>query len=99
MPLREAVSNRSLPISRGPSLAFPRVTLAQAYLYIEAAEGDELRAAVALATDRLDLEGSVGHRPDEAEVHHALFLLRRARGLPAPSFDWMRVELRTTLAA
>ena len=37
--------------------------------------------------------------PDDAEVHHALFLLRRARGLDAPSFDLMRVQLRRRLAA
>jgi hypothetical protein len=77
----------------------PRVTLTEALAYVEAACGDELRAAITLAEDRLELEGMSSTSPDEAEIHHALFLLRRARGLPAPSFDWMRVELRTTLAA
>jgi hypothetical protein len=33
------------------------------------------------------------------EIHHALFLLRRARGLDAPSFDLMRVQLRRRHAA
>jgi hypothetical protein len=36
--------------------------------------------------------------PDDAEVHHALFLLRRALGLPAPSFDSLRVALRERAA-
>ena len=36
--------------------------------------------------------------PDDAEVHHALFLLRRAQGLPAPSFDDLRVALRQRAA-
>ena len=31
-------------------------------------------------------------------VHHALFLLRRAQGLPAPSFDALRVQLRQRAA-
>jgi hypothetical protein len=45
---------------------------------------------------------NAGHRvlaPDDAEVHHAMFLLRRARGLDAPSFDSMRVQLRRRVAA
>jgi hypothetical protein len=62
------------------------------------AEGDELSAAFLLAQDRNHLAGEPGE-PDEAEVHHALFLLRRARGLNAPSFDLMRVQLRKLVAA
>jgi hypothetical protein len=67
-------------------------------LYLDSAEGDELSAAFALAKDRNLLDGDMGD-PDETEVHHALFLLRRARGLSAPSFDLMRVQLRRLVAA
>ena len=69
--------------------------LARAYMM--AAKGDELAAAIALATDRNKLDGS-SSPPDDAEVHHALFLLRRAQGLPAPSFDSLRVALRQRAA-
>ena len=75
-----------------------KVSLEQALVYLDAAEGDELTAAFALAQDRNILDGS-DDDPDEAEVHHALFLLRRARGLDAPSFDLMRVQLRERVAA
>ncbi len=78
--------------------SFPRITLTRAHLYLAAAAGDELRAAMTLAADRGELEGSCT-APDDIEIHHALLLLRRARGLPAPSFDAMRVELRAKLAA
>ncbi len=61
--------------------------------YLRAAQGDELAAAVALAEDRNILDGSV-EEPDDTEVHHALYLLRRTLGQDAPSFDAMRVELR-----
>ena len=74
------------------------VTLEQALAYLDSAEGDELSAAFSLAEDRNILDGGTGE-PDEAEVHHALFLLRRARGLSAPSFDLMRVQLRNHVAA
>lgn len=74
------------------------VTLEQALAYLDSSEGDELTAAFALAEDRNRLDGGKGP-PDEAEVHHALFLLRRARGLNAPSFDLMRVQLRRLVAA
>jgi hypothetical protein len=74
------------------------VTLEEALAYLDAAGGDELSAAFALATDRNWLDGS-SKTPDDAEVHHSLFLLCRARGLMAPSFDEMRVELRRRLAA
>lgn len=69
------------------------VSLDEARAYIDAARGDELEAAVALAMDRNELDGGSA-TPDETEVHHAFFLLRRARGLDAPSFDSMRVQLR-----
>lgn len=74
------------------------VSLEEALSYLDAAEGDELNAAYALAVDRNRLDGSSGP-PDDTEVHHALFLLRRARGLDAPSFDLMRVQLRQRIAA
>jgi hypothetical protein len=74
------------------------VSLEEALAYLDAAEGDELGAAFALATDRNQLDGS-SEAPDDAEVHHALFLLRRARGLEAPSFDLMRVQLKRRVAA
>ncbi len=76
----------------------------QARAYMLAANGDELAAALSLARDRNALDahtssmrGSV-NPPDDAEVHHALFLLRRAQGLPAPSFDSLRVALRQRAA-
>ena len=77
------------------------VSLEEALGYLDSAEGDELAAATALARDRNLLDGSSTSetQPDDAEVHHALFLLRRARGLTAPSFDLMRVQLRQRVAA
>ena len=75
------------------------LSLEHALVYLDSAEGDELTAAFALAEDRNRLAGDTDDRePDEAEVHHALFLLRRARGLNAPSFDLMRVQLRKLVA-
>jgi hypothetical protein len=74
------------------------LSLEQALAYLDSAEGDELSAAFALAKDRNLLDGDTDE-PDEAEVHHALFLMRRARGLNAPSFDLMRVQLRRLVAA
>jgi len=74
------------------------VSLGEALGYLDSAEGDELAAAFALAKDRNQLDGT-NKEPDDAEVHHALFLLRRARGLSAPSFDLMRVQLRSHVAA
>ncbi|HEY8089152.1 MAG TPA: hypothetical protein VIF09_14940 [Polyangiaceae bacterium] len=70
----------------------------EAAAYLEHTSGDELDAAYALACDRNRLDGSIAP-PDDAEVHHALFLLCRARGKLAPSFDQMRVELRRRVAA
>jgi hypothetical protein len=74
------------------------VTLEEALAYLDDSNGDELGAAYALAMDRNRLDGSAA-APDDTEVHHALFLLRRARGLEAPSFDLMRVQLRRRPAA
>jgi hypothetical protein len=74
------------------------VSLEEARAYLDASGGDELDAAYALACDRNRLDGSTA-LPDEAEVHHAFFLLCRARGMHAPSFDEMRVELRRRVAA
>jgi hypothetical protein len=88
-----------LTSSRGPIItSLESLSLEQALSYLDEAEGDELSAAFALAKDRNLLDGGSGE-PDEAEVHHALFLLRRARGLDAPSFDLMRVQLRRLVAA
>ncbi|MCA9583803.1 MAG: hypothetical protein KC657_00420 [Myxococcales bacterium] len=74
------------------------MSLEEALAYLDSAEGDELAAAFALARDRNSLDGAAVGEPDPAEVHHALFLLRRARGLSAPSFDLMRVQLRARAA-
>ncbi len=74
------------------------VTLEESLAYIDAANGDELGAAFSLAKDRNRLDGT-NNVPDDTEVHHALFLLRRARGMEAPSFDLMRVQLRRRIAA
>lgn len=75
------------------------VSLEEALTYLDAADGDEIMAAYELARHRNALEGDRDAEPDDAEVHHALFLLRRARGLSAPSFDLMRVQLRSRVAA
>src|SRR5580692_3064993 len=93
----------SKPNEKGPRMRNPcirsldTVTLEEALSYLDAADGDELGAAFTLARDRNSMDGSVSV-PDETEVHPALFLLRRARGLNAPSFDLMRVQLRRRAA-
>ena len=74
------------------------ISLNDALAYLDFADGDELEAAYALSGDRNLLDGG-DEEPDEAEVHHALYLLRRARGLTAPSFDLMRIQLRQRVAA
>jgi hypothetical protein len=74
------------------------ISLETAHEYLEAANHDELEAAVLLATDRNLLAG-FDEEPDEQEIHHALFLLRRVRGLEAPSFDALRIALRKRTAA
>ena len=84
---------------RAPAIkSLEMVTLEESLAYLDAADGDELSAAFALATHRNELSGSA-EAPDDAEVHHALFLLRKARGLDAPSFDLMRVQLKRRAAA
>lgn len=84
---------------RKPSIkSLEGVTAEEAQAYLDHAGGDELDAAYALAWDRNRLDGSIA-APDEAEVHHALFLLCRTMGKVAPSFDQMRVELRRRAAA
>jgi hypothetical protein len=74
------------------------VSCEEAQAYLDHARGDELNAAVTLAWDRNRLDGSIAP-PDDAEVHHALFLLCRAQGKNPPSFDQMRVDLRRRVAA
>jgi hypothetical protein len=86
-------------MTRKPSIkSLETVSLEEAVAYLEHTGGDELDAACTLALDRNRLDGSLA-APDDAEVHHALFLLCRARGMHPPSFDEMRVELRRRLAA
>lgn len=84
---------------KGPAISsVETLTLEEALSYMDIAMGDELAAAFELARDRNLLDGGTTE-PDETEVHHALFMLRRARGLAAPSFDSMRVQLRRLLPA
>jgi hypothetical protein len=86
-------------MKRKPSIrSLETVSLDEALAYLEHAGGDELNAAYELALDRNRLDGSVA-APDEAEVHHALFLMFRACGKLPPSFDEMRVKLRRRVAA
>lgn len=94
-----AHSSRPREIAATPIIrSLESLTLEEALAYLDSAEGDELSAAYSLAKDR-NLLADDRNEPDEAEVHHALFLLRRARGLDAPSFDLMRVQLRRLIAA
>jgi len=86
------------PVSEPIIKSLEVLSLEEALQYLETAEGDELTAAIQLAKDRNVLD-EADTEPDEAEVHHALFMLRRARGLDAPSFDLMRVQLRRVLNA
>lgn len=74
------------------------LSIEEARAYLDAAHGDELDAAIALATDRNELDGALATQPDDTEVHHAFFLLRRVRGMLAPSFDSMRIQLRKRMA-
>jgi hypothetical protein len=74
------------------------VSFEEAEAYLDHFHGDELDAAYTLACDRNRLDGSIA-KPDDAEVHHALFLLCRAHGKNPPSFDQMRVDLRRRVAA
>jgi hypothetical protein len=74
------------------------VSIAEAEAYLDLAKGDEITAAYQLAVDRNELDGSA-EPPDETEVHHALFLIRRALGLVAPSYDDTCFQLRRRVAA
>ncbi len=74
------------------------VTRNEAEAYLASARGDELEAAMALAIDRNLLAGS-NEIPDEADVHQALYLFKRAFGEETPSYDSMRVELKKRHAA
>ena len=69
------------------------LSMAETNSYLKAADGDELTAAYALACDRNSLAGSA-EPPDDTEVHHALYLMRRARGLEAPSYDSVRLMIK-----
>jgi hypothetical protein len=101
-PVGDAVASpadEGASMKRKPSIrSLDNVSADEAIAYLDHASGDELNAAYALAVDRARLDGSHG-APDDAEVHHALFLLCRARGKHPPSFDEMRVELRRRIAA
>ena len=90
----EGASMKRKPIIK----SLENVSLDEAVAYLDHYAGDELSAAYALAVDRARLDGSHG-APDDMEVHHALFLLCRARGKHPPSFDEMRIELRRRIAA
>ena len=91
--------NEGNEMKRKPSIkSLETVTCEEAQAYLDYARGDELSAAYALACDRNRLDGSIAP-PDDTEVHHAFFLLCRARGKLAPSFDQMRFELRRRAAA
>ena len=86
-------------MKRKPTISsLETVSFEEATAYLDHSDGDELDAACALACDRNRLDGS--HiAPDDPEIHHALFLLCRARGKQPPSFDEMRIELRRRIAA
>jgi hypothetical protein len=91
--------NEGTDMRKKPSIkSLETVTCDEAQAYLDYARGDELNAAYTLACDRNRLDGSIAP-PDDAEVHHALFLLCRARGRSSPSFDQMRYELRRRAAA
>jgi len=91
--------NEGAGMKRKPSIkSLDTVSVEEANAYLEHSVGDELNAAYAIALERARLDGSRS-LPDDAEVHQALFLLCRALGKRAPSFDEMRVELRRRLAA
>jgi len=94
-----STGQRSGCMKKKPTIkSLETVSVDEAEAYLEAASGDELTAAYALACDRNRLDGSHA-APDDTEVHHAFFLLCRARGKHPPSFDDMRFELRRRAAA
>ena len=74
------------------------VTREEAERYLAENSGEELEAAISLAMDRNILEGS-SEIPDDADIHQALYLLKRAFGEDVPSYDTMRVEIRRRRAA
>ena len=97
--LPRSSGNEGASMKRKPSIrSLETVSFDEAMAYLDHSSGDELDAAYKLAVDRARLDGSRA-APDDAEVHHALFLWCRARGLNPPSFDEMRVELRRRIAA
>ncbi|MBP9113345.1 MAG: hypothetical protein KBF88_11100 [Polyangiaceae bacterium] len=74
------------------------LTSVEAAEYLDEVGGDEIAAAMNLAVDR-NILAHIDTEPDSAEIHHALYLLRRAVGQSPPSYDSMRVELRRRMAA
>ena len=66
------------------------------FLYV--ADSKLCVAKTLLAIDRNLLAGD-DEEPDEQEIHHALFMLRKAFGLEAPSFDALRIALKNRHAA
>jgi hypothetical protein len=93
------VDHEGTDMRKMPSIqSLETVSCEEAKAYLDHAGGDELSAAYTLACDRNRLDGSIAP-PDDAEVHHALFLLCRAQGKNPPSFDQMRVDLRRRVAA
>jgi hypothetical protein len=99
VPRSEERGERGNCMKRKPSIrSLETITVEEARAYLEYAKGDEIDAAFALAVDRNRLDGSKAV-PDDHEVHHALFLLCRAQGKVAPSFDDVRVELKRRVAA
>jgi hypothetical protein len=96
---KHATKAEGADMRKKPSIkSLETVSSEEAVAYLDHANGDELSAAYTLACDRNRLDGSIAP-PDDAEVHHALFLLCRARGKRVPSFDEMRVELKRRVAA
>ena len=71
--------------------AFSFFSATEAMGYMDRANGDELDAALTVARER---SAEVGSESDLIDVHHALFIIRRALGESAPSYDEMRVRLR-----
>jgi hypothetical protein len=97
--ISHATRNEGAGMKKKPSIkSLDTVSVEEANAYLEHSSGDELNAAYAIALERARLDGSRS-LPDDAEVHQALFLLCRALGKRASSFDEMRVELRRRLAA
>lgn len=94
MRLGNAVTLGDLDMAQLKLRSLATVTVDEARVYLETSRGDEIVAAIAVAIDRNVLAGTDG-QPDDQDVHHALFLLRRAQGLGAPSFDDVRAALKS----